>query len=39
MLNATHRGYKYQDLLVAIRLVDVLLGKVTAINVDEKACS
>lgn len=36
MLNAAHRGYNYQDLLVAIRLVDVLLGSITAINVDEK---
>lgn len=36
MLNAAHRGYNYQDLLVAIRLVDVLLDSITAINVDEK---
>jgi hypothetical protein len=35
-LTAAHRGYEYQDLLVACRLVDVLLGSVVQANVDEK---
>ena len=35
-LIAAHRGYEYQDLLVACRLVDVLLGSVVQVHVDEK---
>ena len=35
-LTAAHRGYEYQDLLVACRLVDVLLGSVVQVSVDEK---
>ena len=35
-LGAAHQGYEYQDLLVACRLVDVLLGAVVQIHVDEK---
>lgn len=35
-LVAAHRGYEYQDLLVATRLVDVLLGTVAQAHVDEK---
>lgn len=35
-LIAAHRGYEYQDLLVACRLVDVLLGSVLEVHVDEK---
>jgi hypothetical protein len=35
-LTAAHRGYEYQDLLVACRLVDVLLGTVVQVRVDEK---
>jgi hypothetical protein len=35
-LTAAHRGYEYQDLLVACRLVDVLLGRVVGVHVDEK---
>lgn len=31
-----HRGYEYQDLLVACRFVDMLLGKVVHANVDKK---
>jgi hypothetical protein len=37
MLQSAHRGYEYQDLLVAIRLVDLVLGVITEIRVDEKA--
>jgi hypothetical protein len=36
MLNPAHRGYDYQDLLVAFRLVDVLLGTTTVVTVDAK---
>lgn len=36
MLDAAHRGYEYQDLLTAIRLVDVLLGTIVVEHVDEK---
>src|SRR5262249_22976197 len=36
MLRAAHKGYEYQDLLVAIRLVDLLLGAADTIHVDEK---
>jgi hypothetical protein len=35
-LTAAHRGYEYQDLLVACRLVDMLLGSVVQVHVDEK---
>jgi hypothetical protein len=35
-LVAAHRGYEYQDLLVAYRLVDVVLGSVQAIKCDVK---
>jgi len=35
-LTAAHRGYEYQDLLEACRLVDVLLGMVVTVHVDEK---
>jgi hypothetical protein len=35
-LAAAHRGYEYQDLLVACRLVDMLLGSVIRVHVDEK---
>ena len=35
-LTAAHIGYEYQDLLVAVRLVDVLLGTVSDVVVDEK---
>ena len=35
-LDAAHRGYAYQDLLVACKLVDVLLGTVVEISVDKK---
>lgn len=35
-LTAAHRGYEYQDLLEACRLVDMLLGMVVAVHVDEK---
>ena len=35
-LNAAHSGYEYQDLLVGCRLVDVLLGEVLEVRVDEK---
>ena len=34
-LTHAHRGYEYQDLLVAARLVDVMLGSVT-VHVDKK---
>ena len=35
-LTAAHRGYEYQDLFVACRLVDVLLGSVVEVRVDQK---
>ena len=35
-LAPAHRGYEYQDLLVASRLVDYLLGSIETIHVDEK---
>ena len=35
-LAPAHRGYEYQDLLVAARLVDVMLGSIGEIHVDEK---
>src|ERR1700722_600212 len=35
-LTAAHRGYEYQDLLVVCRLVDILLGTVVQVHVDEK---
>ena len=36
MLRAAHKGYEYQDLLAAMRLVDLLLGTADRIYVDEK---
>lgn len=38
-LIAAHRGYEYQDLLVACRLVDMLLGNVIHAYVDKKLIS
>ena len=35
-LTFAHRGYEYQDLLVATRLIDVMLGSIVKIHVDEK---
>jgi hypothetical protein len=35
-LRPTHVGYGYQDLLTAIRLVDVVLGRATTVVVDTK---
>lgn len=35
-LTAAHRGYEYQDLLSAARLVDVMLGSLVEVRVDEK---
>ncbi|MFJ3927472.1 AAA family ATPase [Streptomyces sp. NPDC090022] len=35
-LTAAHRGYEYQDLLEACRLVDLPLGGIVAVHVDEK---
>ncbi len=35
-LTAAHRGYEYQDLLVACRFVDMLLGSVLHTDVDKK---
>lgn len=35
-LTAAHVGYEYQDLLVAVRLVDVVMGAVAEAIVDEK---
>jgi hypothetical protein len=35
-LKSAHRGYEYQDLLIAGRLVDMLLGNVRKVIVDEK---
>ena len=35
-LTSAHRGYEYQDLLVATRLVDVMLGSITTVHVDKK---
>ena len=35
-LASAHQGYEYQDLLVAVRLVDVLLNSVVTVHVDEK---
>jgi hypothetical protein len=36
MLQAAHRGYEYQDLMVALRLVDLVLGTVSSAEVDVK---
>jgi hypothetical protein len=36
VLTAAHSGYAYQDLLVATRLVDVVVGTLTAAHVDTK---
>ena len=35
-LAAAHQGYEYQDLLVVLRLVDVMLGSIEQIRIDEK---
>jgi hypothetical protein len=35
-LGPAHRGYEYQDLLIATRLVDVLLGGIACVAVDHK---
>ena len=35
-LASAHRGYEYQGLLVALRLVDVMLGSIEQIRIDEK---
>lgn len=35
-LTRAHRGYEYQDLLVACRLVDMLLGSVVEARIDDK---
>ena len=35
-LNPAHRGYEYQDLMTACRLVDVVLGEKQTVLVDEK---
>ena len=35
-LAPAHRGYEYQDLLVATRLVDVMLGSIVKVHVDEQ---
>ena len=35
-LQAAHRGYEYQDLLSACRLVDLVLGTLSAAHVDVK---
>ena len=35
-LTSAHRGYEYQDLLVAARLVDVMVGAIVEIRVDDK---
>ncbi len=35
-LIAAHRGYEYQDLLVAARLVDMMLGTIVKVHIDEK---
>src|SRR6266567_3828939 len=35
-LTAAHRGYEYQDLLVAARLVVVMLGTIVKAHIDEK---
>jgi hypothetical protein len=38
-LEAAHRGYEYQDLLTAMRMVDMLLGRLRVTHVDEKLFS
>ncbi|WP_309133882.1 ATP-binding protein [Cellulomonas sp.] len=35
-LTAAHRGYEYQDLMAACRMVDVVLGQTVTVLVDEK---
>ena len=35
-LTGAHRGYEYQDLLVACRLVDMLLDEVVEARIDKK---
>lgn len=39
MLEAAHRGYAYQDSLVATRVSDVLLGEIVTAIVDKKLVS
>ena len=36
MLQAAHRGYEYQDLMVAIKLPDLLLGSLTSLTAETK---
>lgn len=36
MLKSAHRGYEYQDLLCAIRLVDLVLGLARSVQIDTK---
>ena len=36
LLRSAHRGYAYQDLLCAIRLVDLLLGSAASVRIDQK---
>ena len=36
MLDAAHKGYEYQDLLIAARLTDVLLDRLEHVDVDNK---
>lgn len=36
MLRGAHRGYAYQDLLIATRLTDLLLGDIDKAVVDQK---
>jgi hypothetical protein len=36
-LDAAHRGYDYQDLLTAIRFVDMLLGRLEVTHVDHNS--
>ena len=38
-LIAAHKGYEYQDLFVACRFVDMLLGNILHVDVDKKLIS
>lgn len=38
-LDAAHRGYEYQDLVAAIRLVDIMIESIVDIRIDEKLVS
>ncbi|WP_158083243.1 hypothetical protein [Streptomyces antioxidans] len=38
-LTAAHRGYEYQDLMEAGRVVDLLLGGIVRVHVDKKLVS